>query len=81
MPQESVSGDRIDRVIEADAHEQGKSIDEIKASYVKQVSLKTFVDPEDVANMCLYLSSNMGRFISGQALGLDGHTEGLSTEI
>ncbi|MFT6855664.1 MAG: NAD(P)-dependent dehydrogenase (short-subunit alcohol dehydrogenase family) [Cyclobacteriaceae bacterium] len=77
----SVSGDRIDRVIEADAREQGKSIDEIKASYVKQVSLKTFVDPEDVANMCLYLSSNMGRFVSGQALGLDGHTEGLSTEI
>jgi len=77
----SVSGARIDRVIEADAKEQGKSIEEIKASYVKQVSLKTFVEPEDVANMCLYLSSEMGRFISGQAIGLDGHTEGLSTEI
>lgn len=77
----SVTGDRIDRVIEADAKEQGKSTEEIKASYVKQVSLKTFVGPDDVANMCLYLTSHMGRFISGQAIGLDGHTEGLSTEI
>ncbi len=77
----SVTGDRINRVIEADAKEQGKSIEEIKASYVKQVSLKTFVGPDDVANMCLYLSSDMGKFISGQAIGLDGHTEGLSTEI
>ncbi len=77
----SVMGDRIDRVIAADAEEQGKSIEEIKASYVRQVSLKTFVGPDDVANMCLYLSSPMGRFISGQAIGLDGHTEGLSTEI
>jgi NAD(P)-dependent dehydrogenase (short-subunit alcohol dehydrogenase family) len=77
----SVTGDRINRVINADAKEQGKTSEEIKASYVKQVSLKTFVEPEDVANMCLYLTSDLGRFISGQAIGLDGHTEGLSTEI
>lgn len=77
----SVTGDRIDRVIEADAKEQGKTREEIKELYVKQVSLKTFVGPDDVANMCLYLTSHMGRFISGQAIGLDGHTEGLSTEI
>ena len=77
----SVSGQRIDRVIEADAKEQGKSIETIKASYVKQVSLKTFVEPEDVAHMCLYLASDMGRFISGQAIGLDGHTEGLSANL
>lgn len=77
----SVTGDRIQRVIEADANEKGVSFEEIERLYVKQVSLKTFIEPEDVANMCLYLTSYMGRFISGQAMGLDGHTEGLSTEI
>jgi NAD(P)-dependent dehydrogenase (short-subunit alcohol dehydrogenase family) len=77
----SVTGDRIARVIEADAKEQGKSIEEIKPAYVKQVSLKSFGGPDDVAKMCLYLTSEMGKFISGQAIGLDGHTEGLSTEI
>ncbi|NQZ79032.1 MAG: SDR family oxidoreductase, partial [Ekhidna sp.] len=46
----SVSGDRIDRVIKADAEEKGVSIEEVKELYVKQVSLKTFVEPEDVAN-------------------------------
>ena len=77
----SVNGPRIDSVIEADAKEQGKRIEEIRDLYVKQVSMKTFVDPEDVAHYCLFLTSRYGRFISGQALGLDGHTEGLSTEI
>lgn len=77
----SVSGDRIDRVIKADAKEQKKSIEEIKKLYVKQSSLKTFVEPEDVAYLALFLSSEYGRFISGQAIGLDGHTEGLSNEL
>ncbi len=77
----SVTGDRIDRVIAADAKGQNKSIEEIKELYVKQVSMKTFVDPEDVANLALFLSSPYGRFISGQAIGVDGHTEGLTTEI
>jgi NAD(P)-dependent dehydrogenase (short-subunit alcohol dehydrogenase family) len=77
----SVSGERIDRVIKADAEEQNKTIEEIKSVYVKQVSMRTFVEPDDVANLILFLASPMGRFISGQAIGLDGHTEGLSTEL
>ena len=77
----SVSGDRIGQVIKADALEQGKSVEEIKELYVKQVSMKTFVQPEDVANLALFLTSDYGRYISGQAIGLDGHTEGLSNSL
>ena len=54
----SVSGNRIDQVIKADALEQGKSVKEIKELYVKQVSMKTFVEPEDVANLALFLTSD-----------------------
>ena len=77
----SVSGERINQVIEADAQIQGKSAEEIKELYVKHVSMKTFVEPEDVAHLALFLSSDYGRYISGQAIGLDGHTEGLSTDL
>mgnify|MGYP000945751721 FL=1 len=77
----SVNGDRIDRVIEADALKQGKSPEEIKELYVKQVSMKTFVEPEDVAHLALFLTSDYGRYVSGQAIGLDGHTEGLSNHL
>ena len=77
----SVSGDRIDQVLEADAMEQGKSVKEIKKLYLKQVSMKTFVEPEDVAHLALFLTSDYGRYISGQAIGLDGHTEGLSNNL
>ena len=77
----SVRGKRINRVIEADALEQGKTVEEIEKLYLAQVSMKTFVEPEDVANLAMFLSSDLGRFISGQAIGLDGHTEGLSNNL
>ena len=77
----SVRGKRINRVIEADALEQGKTVEEIEKLYLAQVSMKTFVEPEDVANLAMFLSSDLGRFISGQAIGLDGNTEGLSNNL
>ena len=77
----SVKGDRIDRVLEKDAKKRGKTLKEIEKLYLTQVSMKTFIEPKDVANLAMFLSSKAGRYISGQAIGLDGHTEGLSNNL
>lgn len=74
----SVSGDRIDRVIKNEADLRGLTFNEVKAGYERQVSLRTFVDAEDVTNTILFLCSDYGKRISGQALGVDGHTETLT---
>ena len=39
------------------------------------VSMKTFVTPEEVADMILFLCSKAGSKISGQAIGIDGNIE------
>jgi enoyl-[acyl-carrier-protein] reductase (NADH) len=39
------------------------------------VSLKTFVDKEDIANMATFLISNEATRISGQIMTVDGNTE------
>jgi NAD(P)-dependent dehydrogenase (short-subunit alcohol dehydrogenase family) len=77
----SVQGPRIENVIEADAVSRGISPDEIRDAYLKQVSLHTFVDAEDVANTALFLASEYGATISGQTLGVDGHSETLTHPI
>lgn len=41
--------------------------------------MRQFTDAENVASMALFLSSNAGAKISGQAIGIDGHTEGLAS--
>jgi NAD(P)-dependent dehydrogenase (short-subunit alcohol dehydrogenase family) len=74
----SVSGERIDSVIQREADLRGLKFEDIKASYERQVSLRTFVDAEDVTNTILFLCSEYGAKISGQALGVDGHTETLT---
>jgi NAD(P)-dependent dehydrogenase (short-subunit alcohol dehydrogenase family) len=45
--------------------------------YLRHNSLHTFFSPQDIANMVLFLCSDAGRKISGQALAIDGHTETL----
>jgi len=74
----SVEGPRIDRVIEKDADERGKTADEIREMYTRQTSLKKFVQADEIAHMAVFLASDLGRSISGQVLGVDGHTESLS---
>jgi NAD(P)-dependent dehydrogenase (short-subunit alcohol dehydrogenase family) len=74
----SVAGERIDAVIERDALERGTDIASVRASYARQSAMRSFVEADDVANTALFLASDMGRFISGQTIGIDGFTESLS---
>lgn len=73
----SVIGERIDGVIERDALHRGLPVDTVRAEYARQSSLRCFVSPEDIAAMAVFLASENGARISGQAIAVDGHTEGL----
>ena len=71
----SVEGERIDRVIAAEAAARGVSEREVREEWKAQLSLRTFVTPDDVAAMILFVCSDAGGHVSGQALAVDGHTE------
>ncbi len=73
----SVSGERIDRVIAAEAAKTQASVEAVRASYMHSVSLKTFIAPQDIAHTALFLTSPAGARISGQDITVDGHTETL----
>ena len=71
----SVSGDRINRVIEAKAKSLNIAINKVKEDFEEMVSLKTFVDKEDIANMAVFLLSSQAQKVSGQIMTVDGNTE------
>ena len=66
-----VAGDRIRRVIEAKAQARGIPFAEQEAEMLRSTSLRSYVTPQDITNMALYLCSPFGATISGQALAVD----------
>lgn len=73
-----VAGPRVEGVIKRDAAERGVTADEIRSVYERQSSLRTFIDADDVAGLAMFLASRSGGKISGQVIGVDGHTETLA---
>ncbi len=65
-----VEGERMDRVIEAKAKAVGISFEEQKKISLERVSMKTTVSPLDIANMALYLASDVGKHVTGQAISV-----------
>lgn len=72
-----VKGPRIDKVIAARAEQIGVTFEEMRDQYLAKVSLRRMVTPEDIAAMCLFLSSPGGANVSGQALSVCGNVETL----
>lgn len=71
----AVAGDRMDRVIAAQAEKENLSTDQVRAQIINGSSLRTFIAPQDIASMALFLTSPAGARISGQDLVVDGYTE------
>ena len=75
----TVRGPRMESVIEREAATVGATVDEIRRGYEDQVSLRTLIDPADIADMAVFLAGDGARVISGQILSVDGNTETLRT--
>ena len=67
-----VEGERIERVIAAKAKGLGISFEDTKAQMLEGVSMRTMVTAQDIANTALFLATDAGRHISGQAISVCG---------
>lgn len=74
----AVDGDRVQRVLQARADVAQSSLEKVTQNALKNQSLKYFVNPKHIADLCLFLASDSGRSISGQILPIDGDKQCLS---
>ena len=71
----AVQGPRMQRVIDAEAANRGIPSETVYRELVASQSIKRFVTADEVAAMCLYLTSPAAEMITGQAISIDGHSE------
>jgi len=71
----AIRGERIGRIIRTKAAALGIAADEYERSLLRYISMRTMVEPEEIAAMAIFLASDAGRHVSGQTIGVDGNTE------
>lgn len=69
-----VAGDRQRRVLEAKAQQRGLSFREMEETAFSYTSIKDYVTPQQIADQILFIASERGRTISGQAISICGDT-------
>ena len=50
----------------------GQLPEEVRASWAEKIPLKRGGTPEDVANVCVFLGSDLSSYVSGQVIHCDG---------
>lgn len=73
-----VAGDRLDRVLDARAKALNTTIEEMRAQFVRNVSMRTITSAEEIAAMAVYLACGPGKHISGQSISVCGNVETLN---
>jgi NAD(P)-dependent dehydrogenase (short-subunit alcohol dehydrogenase family) len=64
----AVAGDRIDRVVAAQAAVRGMPVEAMRKAFVDRSPLKRMSTAEDIASLAVFLCSDMARNISGQCI-------------
>src|SRR5471030_1134751 len=67
----AVEGERIERVFAGRAQIGGKTLDEVRAQAMGEQSIKTMIDPKDIAQLAVFLASDAAKSISGQVIPID----------
>lgn len=73
----AVTGDRMTRVLDDKAAMLDLALEDVEADEIKNVSMKRMIDPQEVADLVVFICSEKGRSISGQSLGVCGNLETL----
>ena len=67
----AVEGDRIARVFADRAQIGGRTVEEVRAEAMAAQSIKSMIDPKDIAALAMFLASDAAKSISGQVLPID----------
>jgi enoyl-[acyl-carrier-protein] reductase (NADH) len=70
-----IDNDRMKGIVARIAEESGRSVAQVEEDYLKYISLRSKVQPQDLAQTVLFLASDAASKITGELLAVSGNVE------
>jgi NAD(P)-dependent dehydrogenase (short-subunit alcohol dehydrogenase family) len=70
-----IDNERMRRIVANIASESGRTADEVESDYLKYISLRSKVQPDDLAQMVLFLASSAASKVTGELIAVSGNVE------
>lgn len=70
-----IDNERMRGIIARIAQQEGRTAEEVEREALSFVSMRSKIQPEEIADMVLFLCSDAARHVSGQLIGIDGNIE------
>ena len=71
----AIDNQRLKDVLSRIAQQEGRTLEEVEAEGLKFVSMRTKIQPDEIADMVLFLCSDASLHVTGQMIGVDGNLE------
>ena len=70
-----VNNERMRMIVQRIADQEGRSTTEVEDEFLQFISMRCKVEPGDIADMAVFLSSDGANRVTGQVIAVDGHIE------
>lgn len=70
-----VNNERMRGIVKRIADQEGRPAPEVEAEFLQFISMRCKVEPEDIADMAVFLCSEGASRVTGQIVAVDGHIE------
>jgi len=70
-----INNARMQGIVRANAEAQGRTPEEVEADYLKYISMRTKIEPSEIADMVLFLASDGARKVTGELISVSGNSE------
>jgi NAD(P)-dependent dehydrogenase (short-subunit alcohol dehydrogenase family) len=70
-----INNERMKRIVASKAVSSGRSTDEVEQDYLRYISLRSKVEPEELADMVQFLASDKAAKVTGALIAVSGNVE------